>query len=154
LGVRSFASDLPNVAAPTLAAVRKSTGSSDQGLADHLGIDRSMISKWRSGERGLPIQVLPVLAEFCGRPDLLLAPLADQMGVVVSPCPERGGMSRLQALREAKRCMMRCALAIEEATADGQIDDAEQTEIDSMTAEVRRFLAMCDAPAGPRVVAP
>ena len=42
-----------------------------QGLAKHLGVDRTLVSKWKNGERSVSCDLLPGMAEYMDEPEIL-----------------------------------------------------------------------------------
>jgi transcriptional regulator with XRE-family HTH domain len=81
----SLASALGRIAPVILDEVaRRAPLWTDRAFARFLGIDSTLISRWRRGDRGMPVEVLPLLAQYTGDPELVYGDLLARAGCRVA----------------------------------------------------------------------
>lgn len=116
----------------------------DAALADAMGCDRSIVSRYRSGERKMHVDELAGLLAAGADPALVLAPLAAIGGARVEAVevePTADGL-QLQAAKLVALGAEFCA-AVAIAEADGKITHDEAADLDrrhqQLLAETRRM---------------
>lgn len=115
--MRPVAPELGRVAPALLEDVRRRCRSfRDEAFARWLGVDRTLVAHWRSGARPMPVEVLPLLAEYTGDPEAALGDLAARCGCRLIPDDQVEDRQPLQALREVRRHIGRLLERAEDAT--------------------------------------
>jgi transcriptional regulator with XRE-family HTH domain len=132
--MRTIAGEFGPVAHLIIDTVLRVSGGTRRSLAQHLGVSESQITRWASGDRPLPVELLPHLARYARSPEAALGELAARCGVGLVPMePVVPVVESVRALRRAGTAV---AHAIDEALVDGVISRAEESEIDSLVAQL------------------
>lgn len=99
----------------------------DRQIADAIGVDKSLVSRYRSGGRKLPLDELAALVQEFGA-QAVLGPLAELDGSEVRPlatAPVLAGNSPVTAAVRASAEVARFAADVEAALRDGLVSDEE-----------------------------
>lgn len=89
-------------------------------------VDRSLVSHWGSGRSHLPADLLPLLAEFTGRPERVFGTYVREMGCEVVRLPPTDGVSRAETTAGLLQLFL---------NAGAQLGHLQQTLIDAIAPE-------------------
>lgn len=108
-------------------------GQTDAALAVAAGVDRSLISRWRSGEREIGLDDLTRLVGAYGA-EIVLEPLARPDGCEVRRLDSEGAPALLRRTSIAVvRGAGELAAAVEEALEDGRLTSEEVEQLAGLT---------------------
>ena len=117
---------------------RDHPGTTDSEIASVAGCDRSLVSRWRNGEREIGLTELVRLQRRYSAVTIL-SPIAAMDGsevraIAPDPCPlRRGSLSLVQAASSL-------ASEVETALEDGQVDREEATRLQALAQELAQRL--------------
>jgi transcriptional regulator with XRE-family HTH domain len=115
--MRPVAPELGSVAPAILDDVRRRCRSfRDEAFARHLGVDRTLLAHWRSGARPMPVEVLPLLADYTRDPEAVYGDLLARAGCRLQLDDQVEDLEPLEALREVRRSIGRLLQAEASAT--------------------------------------
>ncbi len=114
----SVCRELGSVAPAVLDEVaRRCRTWTDDAFARWLGVDRSLVSHWRSGARLMPVEVLPLIAKYTGDPEAVYGDLLARAGarITLDAEPSQPGDPRSR-IREVRRDVGALLVSWERAT--------------------------------------
>lgn len=104
----------------------------------------SLVSQWCTGEAHLPADVLPLLADFTGAPELVLGPIARACGLKVSPIDEESSEADRTPIellgRQALTPTAALIAGLLKALDDGLIDEEEAALLEPVLEEAHMAL--------------
>lgn len=141
--MRSLAPEFGPIAHLIIDGACRAAGATRRDLARHLGVSESQITRWASGDRPLPVELLPHLASWCRSPEAVLGEVAARSGMALVPV--KPVVPVVESIRALRRAGTAVAHGIDSALEDGVISSKEEAEIDQLVAileaQARRWRA-------------